>query len=48
MVDILASITEAVVGIVTQIIEAIPSIFAALIVIGIGYIIGGIVGKAVN
>ncbi len=48
MVDVAAQIMSSITEIITQIIEAIPSIFAALVIIGIGYAVGGIVGKAVN
>ena len=41
-------IWEVVLRIVTQILQAIPSIVAALIIIGIGYVIGEGVGRAVN
>ena len=41
-------IKDVIMNIITSIINAIPSIIAALIIIGLGYIIGEGVGKAVN
>ena len=47
-VDVVAEIVKALTDILINVIAAIPSIIAALIVIGIGYAVGGITGKAVN